>query len=459
MATMHARRHDGDVSISELQPRLSGTVVRPGDAIYDSARSVWNGMIDRRPALIVYCTTVQDIVEAIGFARARELPLAVRGGGHNVAGSSVCDDGIVIDLSRMNRVVVDPQARTARAEGGAQLADLDAATQAHGLATTTGVNSDTGLIALTLGGGIGRLARKHGLACDNMIAAQIVTADGHVLTASEQEHADLFWGLRGGGGNFGIVTAITYRLHPLGPMVLAGALVYSQARVREAMRLYGRFSADAPDALACDAALMRLPDGSTGFAISVCYAGPLDEGARVVQALRSALPVLDDGIGPVAYVALQKAGDATFPRGDRFYWKAQFLRELSDAAIDPLIEGFATAPSPRALSVFQQVGGAIARVPAAATAYANRTAAYDAFPIAIWRDPAEDAVNTAWARAMYAALRPFAMDGVYVNSLGDEGEARVRAAYGENHARLTALKRTYDPHNVFRLNQNIRPDA
>lgn len=383
----------------------------------------------------------------------------MRGGGHNVAGSSVCDDGLVIDLSRTNRVTVDPLARTARAEGGAQLADLDAATQVHGLATTTGVNSDTGLIGLTLGGGIGRLARKHGLACDNMIAAELITAEGRVMSVSAHEHADLFWGLRGGGGNFGVVTAITFRLHPLGPTVLAGPLIYVGAQVREAMRLYARFSARAPDALAADAALVRLPDGGTGFAISVCYAGPLDEAERVVQPLRTALPATEDRIAPISYVALQKAGDATFPRGDRFYWKAQFLRELVDAAIDPLIEGFAAAPSPRALFVLQQVGGTIARVPVAATAYANRAAAYDAFPIAIWCDPAEDAANIAWARAMYAVLRPFAMDGVYVNNLGDEGEERVRATYGENYARLAAVKRAYDPENVFRLNQNIRPQA
>ena len=357
----------------------------------------------------------------------------------------------------MNRVRVDPIARTARAEGGAFLADLDAATQVHGLATTTGVNSDTGLVGLTLGGGIGRLGRKHGLSCDNMVSAEIVTADGQVLSASEHENADLFWGLRGGGGNFGIVTAITYRLHPLGPTVLAGSLVYEWKSVRDALRLYAEFSAAAPDALCADAALITMPDGSHGFAISAFYAGPMDDGERILRPLRQALTPVADRIGPISYVQLQKAGDASFPRGHRFYWKAQFLREITKAAADALIDRFPSVPSPRSFFVFQQVGGAIGRVPRAATAYANRGAAYDTFPVSIWTDPAADETNMAWAREMYGALRPFAMEGVYVNNLGDEGDDRVKAAYGENYDRLVTLKRKYDPNNLFRLNQNVRP--
>jgi FAD/FMN-containing dehydrogenase len=357
----------------------------------------------------------------------------------------------------MNRVTVDPENRIARAEGGALLADLDAATQAHGLATTTGVNSDTGLIALTLGGGIGRLGRKHGLSCDNMLSAEIVTADGHVLTASEKENAELFWGLRGGGGNFGIVTAITYRLHPLGPTVLAGSLVYDWKRVRDALRLHAEFSAAAPDELCTDAALVTLPDGGHGFAISAFYAGPMDEGERILRPLRDALPAVQDRVGPISYVQLQRAGDASFPRGHRFYWKAQFLRKITPAAADALIDRFPSVPSSKSFFVFQQVGGAIAKVPPMATAYANRKAAYDSFPVSIWTEPAADQANISWAREMYAALQPFAMDGVYVNNLGDEGDDRVKAAYGENYTRLVALKRKYDPDNLFRLNQNIRP--
>jgi FAD/FMN-containing dehydrogenase len=443
--------------VQAFRRRLSGVVVCPGDHDYEAARAVWNGMVDRRPALIAYCANRQDVIEAVNFARTTGILTAVRSGGHNIAGASLCDGGLVIDLSRMNGVTVDPASRTARAEGGALLADLDVATQAHGLATTTGVNSDTGLIGLTLGGGIGRLGRKHGLSCDNVLSAEVVTADGQVLNASEHENADLFWGLRGGGGNFGIVTAITYRLHPLGPTVLAGSLVYEWKRVREALRLHAEFSANAPDALNTDAALITLPDGSHGFAISAFYAGPLGEAERVLQPLRQALPPVADRIAPISYVQLQKAGDASFPRGHRFYWKAQFLRQITEAAADALIDRFPSVPSPRSFFVFQQVGGAISRVPATATAYANRAAAYDSFPVSIWSDPAADEENIAWAREMYAVLRPFGMGGVYVNNLGDEGDERVRAAYGENYDRLVMLKRKYDRDNLFRLNQNVHP--
>jgi len=443
--------------VEALRRRLSGTLVRPGEQGYDAARAVWNGMIDRRPALIVYCANRQDVTEAVSFARMTGILTAVRSGGHNIAGASLCEGGLVIDLSRMNHVTVDPIIRTARAEGGALLADLDAATQVHGLATTTGVNSDTGLVGLTLGGGIGRLGRKHGLTCDNMVLAEIVTADGQVLNASEHENVDLFWGLRGGGGNFGIVTAITYRLHPLGPTVLAGSVVYEWKRVRDALRLYAEFSAAAPDALCTDAALITMPDGNHGFAISAFYAGSMDEGERVLRPLRQAFTPIADRIGPMSYAQLQKAGDGSFPRGHRFYWKAQFLRQIGKAAADALIDLFPSVPSPKSFFVFQQVGGAIGRVPRAATAYANRGAAYDSFPVAIWTDPAADEANMSWAREMYRALRPFAMDGVYVNNLGDEGDDRVKAAYGENYDRLVTLKRKYDPDNFFRLNQNVRP--
>jgi FAD/FMN-containing dehydrogenase len=444
-------------ALEAFRHRLTGVLVRPRDQGYDAACTVWNGMIHRRPALIAYCADRQDVIECVDFARTTGILTAVRSGGHNIAGASLCDGGLVIDLSRMNRIAVDPVNRTARAEGGALLADLDAATQSHGLATTTGVNSDTGLIGLTLGGGIGRLGRKHGLSCDNMLSAEVVTADARVLNASERENADLFWGLRGGGGNFGIVTSITYRLYPLGPTVLAGSLVYEWKRVRDAMRIYAEFSAAAPDALCTDAALITAPDGDHGFSISAFYAGSIDEGERVLQPLRQTLKPVADRIGPMSYVQLQKAGDASFPRGHRFYWKAQFLSRITDAAVEALIDRFPSVPSPQSFFVFQQVGGAIARVPATATAYANRNAAYDSFPVSIWTDPAADEANIAWAREMYAVLRPFGMDAVYVNNLGDEGPERVKAAYGENYARLLTLKRKYDPDNLFRLNQNVHP--
>jgi len=446
-----------ETHVAAFRRRLSGSLVLPGDDDYHSARRVWNGMIDKRPAIIAYCANPADVVESIAFARETGLPMAVRAGGHNIAGKSLCDDGLVLDLSRMRSVTVDPEARTARAEGGALLADLDVASQAHGLATTTGVNSDTGLVGLTLGGGIGRLGRKHGLSCDNIVSAEVVAADGQILTASESDNADLFWALRGGGGNFGVVTEVVYRLHPLGPAVLAGSLIYRWRDARAALRLYAEFSVAAPDEISADAALVTLPGGDRAVSISAFYAGPLEEGERALQPLRSALTPLEDRIGAIPYVELQRAGDATFPHGDRFFWKAQFLRTIPDAAIDALMDIYPAAPSPRSLFVFQQVGGAIARMPAEQSAYANRDAAVDAFPVSIWTDPAQDEPNVAWASAAYEAMRPFGTSGVYVNNLGDEGEDRVRAAYGANYLRLAALKRKFDPTNLFRANQNVRP--
>jgi FAD/FMN-containing dehydrogenase len=431
-------------------------LILPSDG-YHAARRVWNGMIDKTPAAIAYCAKPSDVVESIAFARETGLSISVRGGGPNIAGKSVCEDGLVIDLSWMRRVTIDSESRIARAQGGALLADLDVATQAYGLATTTGVNSDTGLVGLTLGGGIGRLGRKHGLSCDNMLSAEVVTADGRILNASEGGNADLFWALRGGGGNFGVVTEVVYRLHPLGPMVLAGSLIYRWRDARAALRLYAEFSAAAPDEISADAALATLPGGDRAVSISVFHAGPLEEAERALQPLRIALQPLEDRIRAIPYVELQRAGDATFPRGDRFFWKAQFLRNIPDAAIDSLLDIFPAAPSPRSLFVFQQVGGAIAREPAEQSAYANRDAAFDAFPVSIWTDPAEDEANIAWASAAYEAMRPFGTNGVYVNNLGDEGEDRVRSAYGANYQRLTELKRKFDPANLFRANQNVRP--
>jgi FAD/FMN-containing dehydrogenase len=284
-----------------------------------------------------------------------------------------------------------------------------------------------------------------------------VERHGRILTASKGDNADLFWALRGGGGNFGVVTEVAYRLHPLGPMVLAGSLIYRWRDARVALRLYAEFSAAAPDEVSADAALVTLPGGDRAVSISVFHAGPLEEAERALRPLRNALPPLEDRIRAIPYVELQRAGDATFPRGDRFFWKAQFLRNIPDAAIDSLLDIYPAAPSPRSLFVFQQVGGAIARAPAEQSAYANRDAAYDAFPVSIWTDHAEDEANIAWASAAYEAMRPFGTNGVYVNNLGDEGEERVRSAYGANYQRLAALKRKFDPTNLFRANQNVRP--
>jgi FAD/FMN-containing dehydrogenase len=449
------RRQASD--IDRFGRTLRGALILQDHPEYEVARKVWNGMVDKRPSMIVRCADAGDVATAVDFARDHGLRVAVRGGGHNLAGSAVCDDGLVIDLSAMKRIEVDADRRIARAQAGLNLGEFDAATQAFGLATTMGVNGDTGISGLTLGGGFGKLGRKYGLACDNLLAAEVVTADGALVTANASENPDLFWGLRGGGGNFGVVTRFEYRLHPVGPTVLAGSVLYDWAQAREALRFYAEFSSRAPDELSADAVLMTSPEGERLFGISVCWCGDLDEGARVLEPLQAHRPPLEVGIAPTPYLQVQSASDRFFSRGRRYYWKAQFLREISDSAIDALLEAYASAPSVSALAVLQQVGGAIARVPPSATAYAQRDAAYDCFPVAIWDDPAEDEANIRWARELWTALRPFSTGGVYVNNLGDEGEDRVRAAYGENYARLVALKTRYDPSNLFRLNQNIRP--
>jgi len=445
--------------IEPLRRRLGERLVLPEHAAYEEARRVWNGTVDKRPAMIAFCTGPREVMEAVTFARGRELPVSVRSGGHNVAGNSVCEGGLVIDLSRMKGIDVDPERRIARARAGLNLGKFDAATRAFGLATTMGVNGDTGIAGLTLGGGIGRLGRKHGLTCDNLLSVELVSAEGRLLEASATEHPDLFWGVRGGGGNFGIVTGFEYRLHPVGPTVLGGSLLFGREQLRDALRFYRDFASRAPHELSADAALATGPGGEPVLSISVCYAGPVEEGARVLQPLREFGAPLDDGIGPVTYLDLQSRGDAVFPRGRRYYWKAQFLKDIGDAAVDALIERFAKAPSPSSSAVLQQVGGAIARVPGAESPYANRDAAWDCFPVAIWDHPAADEANMRWAREFWDAMRPFATGGVYANNLGDEGDERVRAAYGPSYARLQAVKDKYDPDNVFRLNQNVKPTA
>jgi hypothetical protein len=442
--------------IARLRQTIRGDFVLPDDPVYDQARRVWNGMVDRRPAAVIYCAGSDDVIAAVGFARSRNFLVAVRGGGHNVAGCSVCDAGVVIDVSPMKRIEVDAARRVARAEAGLTLGEFDAATQAYGLATTMGVNSDTGIAGLTLGGGFGKLGRKYGLSCDNLVAVEIVTADGRLLRASATENADLFWAIRGGGGNFGIVTTFEYRLHPLGPLLLAGSVLHRYDHARDAMRFYHAFSSKAPDELSVDAALVTAPSGERFFSISACYIGPIDEGEQIVKPLREYGAPVEDRIAPVSYLQIQSAGDSIFPRGRRYYWKAQFLRDITDRAIDTLLTAYATAPS-GSLLVLQQVGGAIARVPTTETPYVNRDALYDCFPISIWDDPADDDAQIRWARDSWDAMRPFSTGGVYANNLGEEGADRVQAAYGENYRRLAVLKNKYDPANFFRLNQNIRP--
>jgi FAD/FMN-containing dehydrogenase len=421
-------------ALAALRADVRGRVIAPGDPDYDEARRVWNAAIDKRPSAIVYCSDANDVVEAVTFARATNGPVAVRSGGHNVAGLSVCDDGIVIDLSRMKAIEVDPVRRVARAGAGLSLGEFDAATQAHGLATTMGVNSDTGIAGLTLGGGFGKLGRKYGLTCDNLIAADIVTADARLLHVSAAEHPDLYWGLRGGGGNFGIVTAFEYRLHRVGPTLLVGSVLHRYEHARGAIKFYHEFASRAADDLSVDAALVTLPTGERTFSISACHFGRPEAGEDALAPLMKFGSPIDASLAPRSYLDVQSAGE-----------------------IDAMLEIFPKAPSTAALLVFQQVGGAIARVPAWESPYANRDALYDCFPLARWDDRADDERNVRWARELWSALRPYSTGGVYANNLGDEGEDRVRAAYGENHARLVELKNRYDPTNFFRLNQNIRP--
>jgi FAD/FMN-containing dehydrogenase len=444
-------------TFERLRQSLRGELVLPEDAAYVAARRVWNGAIDKRPATIVYCAGPDDVIAAVSFAQASGHPAAVRSGGHNVAGLSVCDDGVVIDLSRMKGIEVDPVRRIARAEAGLSLGEFDTATQAYGLATTMGVNSDTGIAGLTLGGGFGKLGRKHGLTCDNLIAADIVTADGRLRRASASEHPDLFWGLRGGGGNFGIVTAFEYRLHPVGPELLVGSVLHRYEHARGAMKFYHEFAHKAPDELSVDAALVTVPTGERGFAISACYVGAAEAGRLALAPLMNFGSPIESSLAPRPYLQIQSGGDGLFPRGRRYYWKAQFLDDIGDDVIDAILDAYTKAPSAASLLVFQQVGGMIARVPASESPYANRNALYDCFPVAIWDRPADDDANMRWARELWNAVRPYSTGGVYANNLGDEGEDRVRQAYGENHGRLVALKNKYDPMNFFRLNQNVRP--
>jgi FAD/FMN-containing dehydrogenase len=446
-----------DATLAGFSSHLRGEILRPGADGYEDARKIWNGMIDRRPALIVRCAGAGDVVNAVRFARENDLLVSVRGGGHNIAGKAVCDGGLMIDLSRMRSVQVDPVKRTARVQGGGLLGDLDREAQVFGLATTAGVVTHTGVGGLTLGGGVGRMARKHGLACDNLLAVELVTADGDVMRASATENADLFWGVRGGGGNFGVVTAFEFQLHPVGPGVLGGIVVHRLEEARAALDFYHEYSRTAPDELSADGILLTSPDGEPVFVVSVCYIGAVEQGERDLEPLRRFGSPLADEIGPLAYTEVQAAADAFFPIGLCFYWKSHFLKEISGDAIEATVSHFASVPSPRSLLIFQQFGGAVGRVGRSETAFWHRDVQWDNFPVSIWTDPSESQAQKKWVREWWDLMKSFSMGGEYVNNLGEEGEDRVRASYGGNYARLVALKNKYDPTNFFRLNANISP--
>jgi FAD/FMN-containing dehydrogenase len=448
-------------SVVGFRTDLRGELLRPGEAGYDGARSVWNGMIDRRPALIARCAGAADVVRCVNLAREHGLLVSVRGGGHNVSGNAVCDDGLMIDLSPMKSIRVDPVRRTVRAEGGVIWGELDRETQAFGLATPGGFVSTTGAAGLTLGGGIAWLMGKYGLACDNLLSVDIVTADGRLLTASTTENEDLFWGVRGGGGNFGVVTSLEFRLHPVGPIVLAGLLIWPVTRAKEVHAAFQELLHSAPDELIALIALLNLPEVGPAVGIGVCYNGPTGEGERVLRHLRQFGPPLADQIAPMPYTQVQGLFDPLYPRGRRNYWKSNFLSFLNDDAVDTMVEHFRKAPSPLSHSFLEGFTGAVRRVEREETAFGQRDSDYNFTLIAMWTDPAEDELHIRWGRDYWRAMQPFSADGVYVNYLGpaaEEGEERVKAAYGPaKYGRLAALKKKYDPANMFRLNQNIRP--
>ncbi len=446
-------------TIDALARRFDGELVQPEDPTYDEARAVWNGLIDRRPAVIARCLSTTDVQVAIRYARQHDLPISVRGGGHNVAGTSVCDDGVVIDMGEMRSVKVDPATRTARVAAGARWADLDAATQAHGLAVTGGVDSRTGVAGLTLGGGVGFLARKHGLTIDNLLAVDLVTADGRSVRASEDENPDLFWALRGGGGNVGVVTTFEFRLHELGPEVLTAQVFHRYEDAEDVLRFHRDLMAEAPDELACSAAVVHVPPvepfpeglhGAPAVAQIGCYVGDVEEGRAHLDPIGSFGDPILAAVTPMPYTALQQSLDAGTPDGARYYWKSNFLSGLSDEAITTLVKAAEPLPGPFSMIGIESLGGAVNRVPTSATAWPHRDATFNLGIWAGWTDDADDEECRRWAREVHAAMEPFAADGAYVNYLDADDQDRLGEAYGEHIGRLRDIERTWDPDGLFR---------
>jgi FAD/FMN-containing dehydrogenase len=444
-------------TIDDLRAATRGNVITPADAGYDDARRVWNAIIDRRPAAMVRCRSAADVIATVNFARDNRLPLAVRGGGHNVAGRCTCDDGIVIDFSEMKSIRVDPVAQTVRAEPGLRWSEFDRETQSFGLATTGGTVGDTGIAGLTLGGGFGWLGGRHGMTADNLISADVVLANGQLVHASERENADLFWALRGGGGNFGVVTSFEYKVHRVGPMIVGGIIVHPFPQAREALRFYGEFIRQAPDDLTVAAVMMTTPDGQKACGFVAAYAGSVEDGLEAVKPLKAFGTPAIDMIGPVPYAAQQSLLEGAMPPNLRNYWKADFLAGMSDGVIDVAVEAYGRASSPMSALLFFPIHGRASRIAPEATAYPHRRGIH--FGIyALWNDPAQDREQVEWVRQTWAAAQPFAPGGVYVNELGeDEGADRVQQAYVGNYERLRTIKRQYDPDNLFCLNANIRP--
>jgi FAD/FMN-containing dehydrogenase len=445
-------------SIASLKGNFHGQLVQPGEADYESARRIWNAFVDRRPGLIARCSGVADVVAAVRFAREHDLLVAVRGGGHNVGGRALCDDGIVIDLSRMKGIFVDPQARTARVQGGATLGDLDRETHVHGLAVPAGVVSRTGIGGLALGGGVGWLVRKYGLTCDNILSCEVVTAEGAVVTASEAINPDLFWGLRGGGGNFGIVTSFLFRAWPVST-VLGGLIVYPRDQAGAVLRHYRDFVATAPEDITAYGAVMSTPDGTPAVAIIVCHSGDPAEAERAVRPLRAFGTPLQDTVQRIPFPQMQKLLDEASPEGTYNYWKGTFVEQLSDAAIDLIVDHCRHMHSPLSAVVVEYYGGPAGRVGTAETAFAQRQAQYNVGIMAQWTDPAGGDPHVDWARRFWDAMRPHSSGNYLLNFISEEPADMIRAAFGANHARLVELKKKYDPTNFFSLNQNVRPEG
>ena len=448
----------GGAAVDDFRGSLHGESLRPGDTGYDSARLVWNAMVDKRPALIARCSGTADVINCVNFARENNLLVSVRGGGHNFPGNSVCNDGLMIDLSRMTGVRVDPASRTVRAQGGAKWGAFDHETQAFGLAAPGGTDVDTGIAGLTLGGGIGWLSGSYGLSCDNLVSADVVTADGRAITASAGESPDLFWGLRGGGGNFGVVTSLEYRLHPVGPEVLAGWLVFPINMVREFFARVNDFTDTMPDEMNLITFLHTLPDGGgKACSILLCYHGDIKEGERALKPLREFGPPLVDDVRPMSYTDAQKL--AVAPAGRQNYLKSHFVSHVSDDIINIAIDFFDRVTSPLSSVLFQYMGNAAQRVPTGDTAFGHRNALCEWATNAVFTDPGESEVHIRWAREFASAVSPFSL-GEYINQVGteaDSGEEAIQAAFGDNFQRLADLKRKYDPSNLFSHNQNIRP--
>jgi FAD/FMN-containing dehydrogenase len=452
-------------TLEDLREHVRGEVIGPDDEGYEEARKVYNAMIDRRPGVVVRCANAGDVIAAVNFARENQLALAVRGGGHSVPGFGTCDDGVVIDFSRMRGVRVDPATRTARAEGGATWGDFNAATNAFGLATTGGIISTTGAAGLTLGGGIGYLDRGFGLSCDNLVSADVVTADGHFVVASEHENEDLFWALRGGGGNFGVVTSLEFRLHPVKD-IYGGPMFFELEHAGDLLRFYREFISDAPEELGGFPAFQIAPPlpfipegrhGDTFVAFVACWAGPLDQGEKAIKPIREVAPIVAEFVGPMPYPALNSAFDALVPPGLQHYWKANFVTELNDEAIAAHLEHGPKVPAVNSTVHIYPINGACHRVAEEATAFAYRDANFATVIAGMWPDPAHNEANIAWVRDYYDATAPYSEEGGYINFMAEDDQDRIKANYRGNYERLVEVKRKYDPDNLFHLNQNIKP--